>query len=72
MDQHRPDMFYYLMDGLELKLGHLLAEKELGSIDQQEMDRLCFIHDCCVMFLAQQLGNAEKGSEDEQLHRSPR
>ena len=65
MDHHRPEMFYYLMDGLELKLGHLLAEKELGSIDQQEMDRLCFIHDACVMFLAQQLGNAEKGSEDE-------
>ena len=58
-------MFYYLMDGLELKLGHLLAEQELGSIDQQEMDRLCFIHDACVMFLAQQLGNARKGSEDE-------
>ena len=65
MDQHRPEMFYYLMDGLELKLGHLLAEKELGSIDQQEMDKLCFIHDACVMFLAQHLGNAEKGSEDE-------
>ena len=65
MDQHRPEMFYYLMDGLELKLGHLLAEQELGSIDQQEMDRLCFIHDACVMFLAQQLGNARKGSEDE-------
>ena len=56
-------MFYYLMDGLELKLGHMLAEKELGSIDEQELDRLCFIHDACVMFLAQQLGNAEKGSE---------
>tara|TARA_A100001515_G_scaffold48714_2_gene38511 strand:+ start:2280 stop:2453 length:174 start_codon:yes stop_codon:yes gene_type:complete len=54
-------MFYYLMDGLELKLGHLLAEKELGSIDEQELDRLCFIHDACVMFLNQNLGDAEKG-----------
>ena len=57
-------MFYYLMDSIELKLAHLIAEREVGAIDQQELDRLCFIHDACVMFLAQQLGNAEKGSDN--------
>jgi len=60
MNHHRPEMFYYLMDGLELKLGHALAEKELGSIDEQELERLYFIHDACVMFLNQKLDNEEK------------
>ncbi len=64
MHQHRPEMFYYLMDSIELKLAHLIAEREVGAIDQQEMDRINFIHDACVMFLAQQLGNAERGSDN--------
>ena len=64
MDQHRPEMFYYLMDSIELKLAQLIAERELGTIDEQEMDRINFIHDACVMFLAQQLGNAERGSDN--------
>jgi len=57
-------MFYYLMDSIELKLAQLIAERELGTIDEQEMDRIYFIHNACVMFLAQQLGNAERGSDN--------